>query len=145
MPCVYVFFITPLVQRTRGNYRIDYFGRVVDEQGNGVAGVSVTFRIIYSNGTVKPGMFGRSENFLLVTSVSDTNGDFSISGQYGYVIEVHEVRKGGAKVGLRAVGLSKSDDPGFGVRMDDRSSRVKLPDSPDKRIECKVVPLDYRL
>ena len=133
--------IRPVIEQSRGNSRIDYYGRVVDETGKGIPGVEVEFRIIYSGGPRKPGMFGRGENFKYVKVTSDGLGNFAITRQYGYVVAVNAVWHAGQRVGLRAVDLRKEDAPGYGVRMDDLASRKKLPDTPNKRVTCRVVPL----
>jgi hypothetical protein len=138
---IYPYTLQPFVERTRGNERIDYYGQIVDENGVGVGGVAIAFQIVFSDGAVKPGMFGRSENLKYIKVFSDQNGDFAVKGEYGYAVRIEEVWQSGERVGLRGVNLDPSEDPGYGIRMDDRSSRRKLPDNPSKRVICKVVPL----
>jgi hypothetical protein len=139
---IYPYTLEPVVQQLRGNHRIDFYGRVVDEQGNGVGSVVVVFHITYSDGNNKPGMFGRNESFKYYRCLTGPDGLFQLSRRYGYALGIHEVWWKGDRVGLLGVSVPKSDDAAYGVLMDNVASRRRLPDTPEKRLSYRIVPLD---
>jgi hypothetical protein len=123
-----------------GNSPIAFYGRVVDDRGNGLAGVDITFEGFYSDRPVIPAPHFGSDKRWRRTVLTDHNGDFELRGVYGHSVRSASARSGGAPIGLAAVGLAPSADPMYGVSLNTISSRL-LPDTPQKRVTYRVVPL----
>lgn len=134
-----VLVVQPMWERICGNSVIDFYGQVVSEDGTGVEGVQVTFKILYSNSPAIPLPLGRAESFRLQTVATDSKGNFRLPGVYGYSVHLDSAMAGRRAMDLMGINLKAQDDPGFGVNMDNRTSRRKLPDSPDKRVVYKLV------
>lgn len=133
--------MTSLWQRVCGNYRIAFYGRVVDATGKGVEGVTVTFEGLYSNTPVVPAAFVDVEKKWHKTVKTDHNGDFDLRGAYAYNVRIATVRHGGKPMGLSGISLPRAQDPAGGVSLNDRSSPL-LPDSPEDRLVYRLVTLD---
>lgn len=131
-----------LWQSICGNYPISFYGRVVDANGRGLAGVKINFAILYSDFPVLPIMFGKVERKRMVSVVSDQSGDFQVTGQYGYSIRGESGSYQGKPTGAKAIGLKPDDDPAYGLLLDMKSDRAKLPDSPSKRVVYTLVNLN---
>ena len=127
--------------RICGNVPISFYGRVVDDAGRGMPDVEVTFRVWYSPTPALPIMYGVGESTWETTSTTDAAGDFQLRRTYGYGVGLSGVRANGHAMGLRASTVPLNDDPGYGVSMNDRSSRRKLPDTPAKRVSYRLVKL----
>ena len=128
--------IFPIMQRRSGNYPIAFYGRVVDAEGNPVPDVRISFKGFYT-----PVLQGRGEKPWTKTVTTDRGGNFTLTGVYGYSVRFDSATTGGTRVGLTAEGLRPERNPLYGVRMDEKVSHSKLPDTPQKRIVCKIVPL----
>jgi hypothetical protein len=112
-----------------GNYRIDLYGRIVDEQGKGMPTVSVEAQLLYSDQfALSP--FGREEKVRVVGAVSDERGNFHIGSVYGYAIDLRRISKNGKDL----TSAVKQPSPDIGGRMDDRSQRSKMPNTPERRV-----------
>jgi hypothetical protein len=78
-----------------GNAPINFYGRVLDQDGEPLAGVKVTFdvRIAYPNAATGMRM-GEEKS----TPQSDANGNFTLTGMSGYSIKIESVEKIGYKL-----------------------------------------------
>ena len=131
----------PIWERICGNSPIAFYGKIVDDNGNGVAGVEVNFDILYSDQRAIPVPFGRVEKQRHESVTTDARGDFALKGVYGYSVYLTPAKYRGKEWGFASDNLKADDDPGYGVSMDDRFSRSKLPDAPAKRVKYRLVNL----
>lgn len=136
---VLMLVVRPVWERICGNSVINFYGQVVTEDGTGADGVQVTFRILYSDSLAIPLPLGRAESSRFETVTTDSKGNFRLAGVYGYSVRLDSVMADRKVMGLVGVNLNAQDDPGYGVSMDQLTSRRKLPDSPEKRVVYKLV------
>lgn len=73
------------------NQPIRFFGKVIDQNGNGIPGVKVTFLIRYSR-TVGAGI---GDAFIEPSVSSDAAGRFALTDQRGAVLTVKSIEKSG--------------------------------------------------
>lgn len=131
----------PVWEGICGNSSIAFYGQVIDADGKGMQGVRVTFAVLYSPRPMIPVPFGVTENVRYETVTTDGHGNFGISGIYGYSIRTFSAKHGGKNWGFVSTNRIPTDDPGFGVSMNSRTSLSKLPDAPGKRVVYKLVEL----
>jgi hypothetical protein len=118
-------------ERLCGNSPIRVYGRIVDEVGRPIAGVTVKYRITYSSSIALPVMFGRGELFKDVSAQADANGDYEISGIHGYFVNLVGVFSGPVPL-ESAMGIPAPKEMGWSL--DDASQRASMPDMPGKRV-----------
>jgi hypothetical protein len=125
--------------RLCGNYPARFYGRVVDASGVGVPDVEVTFEIIYSP---TPRVPLGPERIHQVAVRSDRVGNFQLDGVSGYSLRIASVSHLGQPIGLKAMQLPDSADPGAGLRLGGGPTRRVLPDTPNKRVLYRIVKLE---
>ena len=115
-----------------------FYGRVVDANGNGVPGIEVAFHLGAYPMFPGTSSAGDPKRYRDVTVTTDKNGNFELVNEWG--IYIRFAQQEDRKFDLYAVGLPPAKDPAYGVNMQDRSQRRKLPDSPQKRVTYQFVP-----
>ena len=78
----------PIWQTLCGNHRIALYGKVVDTQGVAIPDVKIKVQIVYSPHIALPIMYGRGERLRSVEAVTDNSGNFKVTGEYGYGVQV---------------------------------------------------------
>jgi hypothetical protein len=81
------------------NVKIDFWGRVVDENNDPIPGVKITFRVrewLYLAGTGLASRFPRQD------VLSDNDGNFRVVGENGDVLTLESVHKSGYRLSLKS-------------------------------------------
>ncbi len=85
---------------SRGNGEIDFYGRLVDERGEPVAGVMVQIEVRF-NPLIPPLIQDRGSGcFKRVDRVTGADGNFSVEGEDGDVLMVEHFKLGAQYLGV---------------------------------------------
>jgi hypothetical protein len=128
---LYAFLIVPLHQRVAGNSKITVYGRIVDQSGSPISNAAVKYRVTYSDSAVRPVMFGREEKFKLVTTQTDSNGDYCLDDVYGYFVNLAGVMLAHREL-QSAMGVPCPVETGWSL--EDQFQLKTMPRTPDQRI-----------
>jgi hypothetical protein len=114
-------------RRFCGNYRIEVYGRIVDELGVGISGAKVETSLTYqSSPTLMP--FTGSDASEIVTTTTDSSGNFRVGPVYGTSLNMNRVFCDDMEL-VPAMQL-----PELVPSMRDLSMRLLIPDTPAKRV-----------
>src|SRR5205809_9568 len=102
---------------------ISFYGRIVDENNQGMADVAVTFKISSFVGPPP-----REEKLRSVVVQTNSDGDFEFTSQRGDGFSIVSMRQDGKEL----AGPGTSTPTSF--RYDNVTSRAKIPDTPAKRL-----------
>jgi hypothetical protein len=119
-----------------GNYTITVYGRVVDAEGNGIAGVTIRAQLTSSGGPTVPIMMGRPEQLRFVEAVTRDDGTFEIGPMSGYGISLRQFTWQGSE--LRQMGPAPSSDVSWSLQ--DPRDRARLPGTASTRITYHMRP-----
>ena len=78
-----------------GNARIIFYGRVVDENGNGVEGAEVTMNVAAIKRLSIPVPFAVNQTGWIVKAVTAQGGNFTVRGGNGISIQLVDIKKSG--------------------------------------------------
>jgi hypothetical protein len=122
--------VPPVWQRLCGNYNIELYGRVVDEQGRGLPGIRVEARFLYSPVPMVPSPSAGPEAMRFAAAETDANGNFRIGPAYGYAVDFESIKRDGRDI--RA--FLKRPIPDIGGHMNELSGRARIPLTPSRRV-----------
>src|SRR6185312_8385387 len=115
-------------QKLCGNYRVSFYGKLVDDKGAGIGGATVTFQLLYSNFPAIPVPFGKSEKISHIETVTNAIGEFSLN-TYGYGLSIT-----GTRLGKQRLEFCQLRQPGTTFTYGRALSPYMIPDTPEKAI-----------
>ena len=127
------------VEIENGNYPIRFYGRVVDRNGVGIPKVSISTSIAYSPRRSQLAMYGREEVPKKYVVVTDENGDFELTGVFGFKIAITSFALGGQTLHW-AFGPRDPRSPATSFVYTQKESAAQIPDSPSRRLAYFVTP-----
>ena len=123
-----------------GNQRFSFYGRVIDEAGQGISGVTIDVELFYSDRIMLPVMYGRVERIRKISVLTNDAGYFNITALIGYGLSLRDFTKGAIQYRLADPALSSPLTWG----LDQQSERSALPFEPQKRLDYQMVPFPPR-
>jgi hypothetical protein len=112
-----------------GNYTFTFYGRIVDEKGQGIQGATVKLKLLYSDGIALPVMYGRQQRIRELTAITANDGSYRFGPLTGYAVSIIGVKK----PGVRLVD-TPPPYPRSSWSLDDPYSRAELPTSPQRPV-----------
>ncbi len=91
--------------------RMDFFGRVIDQDGNGVEGVTINYRVQKAGDYLESGVIKNTDEKM--QALSNANGEFEITGAKGLTLSIGPLAKNGYRDGSknpRAFGFKSTPD-----------------------------------
>ncbi|RYZ92171.1 MAG: carboxypeptidase regulatory-like domain-containing protein [Proteobacteria bacterium] len=80
--------------------RMDFFGRVVDQDGNGVEGVTINYRVQKAGDYLESGVIKNTDEKM--DTLSNADGGFEIKGAKGLTLSIGPLDKNGYRDGSRS-------------------------------------------
>ena len=117
-----------------GNAYFSYYGQAVDENGRGIANITVNAELAYRDDIPLPVMDARPEHTKKFSVTTDDNGMFEFTDLvgYGFSIDFH------ASTDYRLEDVGGPPYPDSSWVLYNRDSWAGLPDSPGKRRVSKM-------
>ncbi|HLL89087.1 MAG TPA: hypothetical protein VK324_07265, partial [Tepidisphaeraceae bacterium] len=119
-----------------GNRPIRFYARVVDEQGTGLAGVSVAIRLTRETLLSIPFPFNERVIHEQVVVVTDANGDLEVLRRSGCFVDVIMLTKLGYEPDVEGIDTAYSYSKSY------RGLRGSLPNLPERRVTYPMKRLE---
>jgi hypothetical protein len=125
------------LRRARGNGEINFYARVVDQNGNGLQGARVSIELDDVKAKDVGGfMVGSDASFMKkLVLTTDASGNFQVTGEFGAVLKLKAIDKEGLIVAERQG--EKRGEFCFGMF---RGRQYDNPDTANRRTTYVMVP-----